>query len=53
MRWNAKFDSLQQINNILKNSQGLIKMNKIMDQCELFRMDSNEVQLINEYCEVM
>lgn len=52
-RWNAKFDSLQQINNILKNSQGLIKMNKIMDQCELGRLDSNEVQLINEYCEVM
>ncbi|KAL4120901.1 hypothetical protein QTP88_013510 [Uroleucon formosanum] len=24
-RWNAKFDALQQINNILKNSQGLIK----------------------------
>ncbi|KAL4104369.1 hypothetical protein QTP88_019670 [Uroleucon formosanum] len=52
-RWNAKFDSLQQINNILKNSQGLIKMKKIMDQCELGRLDSNEVQLINEYCEVM
>ncbi|KAL4135924.1 hypothetical protein QTP88_007503 [Uroleucon formosanum] len=52
-RWNAKFDSLQQINNILKNSQGLIKMNEIMDQCELGRLDSNEVQLINEYCEVM
>jgi len=52
-RWNAKFDALHQINNILKNSQGLIKINKIMDQCELGRLDSDEVQLINEYCEVM
>lgn len=52
-RWKTKFDASQQINNILKSSQRLTKINKIINQCEFFRLDSNEIQLINEYWEVM
>lgn len=48
IKWEARFDALQQINNIFKNSQGLSTINKIVYQCEFSKFDFNEVQLINE-----
>jgi len=52
-RWNCTFDSLLQIQNILLGSNGHKKMNNIMDFCEIQRFTNQEVQLIQEYCDVM
>ncbi|KAF0704577.1 Uncharacterized protein FWK35_00037648, partial [Aphis craccivora] len=52
-RWNCTYDSLLQIQNILIGSNGHNKMNNIMDFCEIQRFTNQEIQLIQEYCEVM
>jgi len=52
-RWNCTYDSLLQIQNILISSNGHTKMNNIMDFCEIQRFINQEIQLIQEYCEVM
>ncbi|XP_047132369.1 zinc finger BED domain-containing protein 4-like [Hydra vulgaris] len=52
-RWNCIYDSLLQIKNIFSDSNGHNKMSNIMDFCEIQRFTNQEIQLIQEYCEVM
>lgn len=52
-RWNCTYDSLLQIKNILLGPNGHNKMNNIMDFCEIQRFTNQEIQLIQEYCEIM
>jgi len=52
-RWNATYDGLLQIKNILSSLNGMEKINQAMDFCEIQRFTTQEIKLIEEYCEVM
>lgn len=52
-RWNCMYDALLQIKNILNAQGGLDKTNQVLDYCEIRRFTSQEILLVNEYCDVM
>jgi len=52
-RWNCMYDALLQLKNILNAQNGLDKINQVLDYCEVQRFTPQEIQLINEYCDVM
>lgn len=52
-RWNCMYDALLQLKNILNAQNGLDKINQVLDYCEIQRFTLQEIQLMNEYCDVM
>lgn len=52
-RWNCMYDALLQLKNILNAQNGLDKINRVLDYCEIQRFTLQEIQLMNEYCDVM
>lgn len=52
-RWNCMYDALLQLKKILNAQNGLDKINQVLDYCEIQRFTLQEIQLMNEYCDVM
>ncbi|XP_025199104.1 uncharacterized protein LOC112597325 isoform X1 [Melanaphis sacchari] len=52
-RWKRTYDVLLQMKNVLNEPNGLDKINQVLDCCEIQRFTPQEIQLINEYCDVM
>lgn len=52
-RWNCMYDALLQLKNILNAQNELDKINRVLDYCEIQRFTLQEIQLMNEYCDVM
>ncbi|XP_060852285.1 uncharacterized protein LOC132930428 isoform X2 [Rhopalosiphum padi] len=52
-RWKCIYDILLHLKNIINAPNGLDKINQVLDCYEIQRFTPQEIQLINEYCNVM
>ncbi|KAL4126354.1 hypothetical protein QTP88_010576 [Uroleucon formosanum] len=52
-RWNCMYDALLQIKKLTSSHDGINKINRILDFCEILRFTFQEMTLLQEYCDVM
>ncbi|XP_061490288.1 uncharacterized protein LOC133388318 [Rhineura floridana] len=50
-RWNSTFDALKQLHELLSTVP--LKMHAIMDRCSLSRITAAEIEVVQEYTEIM
>ncbi|XP_061445774.1 uncharacterized protein LOC133366559 [Rhineura floridana] len=50
-RWNSTFDTLKQLHELLSTVP--LKMHAIMDRCSLSRITAAEIEVVQEYTEIM
>jgi len=53
MELNCMYDALLQIKMLTSNHDGINKINRILDFCEILRFTFQEMTLLQEYCDVM